>query len=579
MDPVTPAGVFVPSARARWEWIRDSRRDCSPVSGLSLRHCRLEPPYQSLASGFSICSRQALFAPSRVRDRPPWTSPLPTSPPGSVETRRRFEPGSSGACSQAPTDSGAASGEFQLPRSLLSKPISAPEDLLGQGLELTVEALLTWVRGGAHDSAPVLNEAQQMTPRRRKSRIYWRSRGGARRAYGDFRDLGGKREPLIPSGEHFATTDPDVAAHLASQRVRELEELRRRRALYGRSDEATLAIQARDYLIARRRAGNVTNAWLEACEGFLKRAREFFGADRSMESIRVSDVRTWAGHLLSLTGSSGRKLGPETVRRHRFTLSAVYRFTQETELLPPGFNPVASFREKPPARQAEAHWLEVPDAALLLEAARTLPTVETPAGEGIGAELAYPLLATFLLTGARRSEVLGLELDDVSLDRRTVTFRPNAWRRLKTRTSWRVVAMCPQLEEVLRAYLFDARLERPGKLLFPSFATGREAMLVDVRKLIDRIGARAGWKPGELGTRVFRHTWTAARLQTLDQGAPVSLYTVSRELGHGSEEMVKRVYAHLGTIRHRSEVVEFRVEQHLEALKDRLERHRGGCGY
>jgi hypothetical protein len=52
--------------------------------------------------------------------------------------------------------------------------------------------------------------------------------------------------------------------------------------------------------------------------------------------------------------------------------------------------------------------------------------------------------------------------------------------------------------------------------------------------------------------------------------APVSIYTVSRELGHGSEEMVRRVYAHLGTVRHRSEVVELRVEQHLEALKDRL---------
>ena len=33
---------------------------------------------------------------------------------------------------------------------------------------------------------------------------------------------------------------------------------------------------------------------------------------------------------------------------------------------------------------------------------------------------------------------------------------------------------------------------------------------------------------------------------------------------------MRRVYAHLGTVRHRSEVVEFRLEQHLEALKDRL---------
>jgi hypothetical protein len=149
-------------------------------------------------------------------------------------------------------------------------------------------------------------------------------------------------------------------------------------------------------------------------------------------------------------------------------------------------------------------------------------------------------------------------------------FRPHAHRRLKTRTSWRVVPLFPQLAQILRAYVFGPRLEYAGGLLFPSFATGSEAMWVDVRKLIDRIGVRAGWKAGELGTRVFRHTWTAARLQTLDRGAPVSLYTVSRELGHGSEEMVRRVYAHLGAVRHRSEVVEFRVEQHLEVLKDRL---------
>ena len=83
---------------------------------------------------------------------------------------------------------------------------------------------------------------------------------------------------------------------------------------------------------------------------------------------------------------------------------------------------------------------------------------------------------------------------------------------------------------------------------------------------------RAGFQKGELRTKAFRHTYCAARLQTLDQGAPVSTYTVARELGHESEAMVRRVYAHLGEIRHRSEVVEYRVEQHLERLGDRLQR-------
>jgi hypothetical protein len=36
--------------------------------------------------------------------------------------------------------------------------------------------------------------------------------------------------------------------------------------------------------------------------------------------------------------------------------------------------------------------------------------------------------------------------------------------------------------------------------------------------------------------------------------------------------MVRKVYAHLGAIRHRSEVVEYRVEQHLERIGDRLQR-------
>jgi integrase len=57
---------------------------------------------------------------------------------------------------------------------------------------------------------------------------------------------------------------------------------------------------------------------------------------------------------------------------------------------------------------------------------------------------------------------------------------------------------------------------------------------------------RAGWQPGEIRSKMFRHTYCAARLQTLDQGAPVSAYTVAKELGHGGESMVRRVYGHLG---------------------------------
>ncbi|MEZ0334927.1 MAG: tyrosine-type recombinase/integrase, partial [Gemmatimonadales bacterium] len=240
--------------------------------------------------------------------------------------------------------------------------------------------------------------------------------------------------------------------------------------------------------------------------------------------------------------------------------------------MPLGFNPVAALMDKPTIVRREARWLEVPEAALFLEAARTLPTVVTAAGEGIGGELAAPLIGTFLLTGGRLKEVLGLELDDVSFDRRTVTFRPNSWRRLKTQTSWRVVPLWPQLEELLRGWVFGPRIGRGGRLLFPSFASGQEAPLRETRRLLDRIAQRIRWKAGEIRHRIFRHSFCAARFMTLDRGAPVSLYTVSREMGHGSEDLVRRVYSHLGTVRHRSEVVEYRVEQHFERLGDQLRR-------
>lgn len=164
----------------------------------------------------------------------------------------------------------------------------------------------------------------------------------------------------------------------------------------------------------------------------------------------------------------------------------------------------------------------------------------------------------------------GIRVEDISFDRKTITFRPSSFRRLKTRSSHRVVPLWPQLEEILREHVFG-RAEPLGELLFPSpRPNGREQMIRDLRRMLDAIGERAGCEEGRIRTKLFRHTYCAARLQTLDRGVPVALYTVSRELGHSSTRMVERVYSHLGQVRHRSEVVEYRVEEFEEELGGRL---------
>jgi len=91
-------------------------------------------------------------------------------------------------------------------------------------------------------------------------------------------------------------------------------------------------------------------------------------------------------------------------------------------------------------------------------------------------------------------------------------------------------------------------------------------MIVDFRGPLDAIAERVGWKAGEIRSKAFRHTYCAARLQCLDRGAPVSEYTVARELGHGGFEMIRRVYGHLGQLRHRSEIVEFQADTLLNEL-------------
>ena len=97
--------------------------------------------------------------------------------------------------------------------------------------------------------------------------------------------------------------------------------------------------------------------------------------------------------------------------------------------------------EKPAPRREEARWLEVHEAALLLESVRTYQPLTEPQRQAHGGAISananphiYPLLATFLLTGGGKSEVLGLEVDDVSFQRT----RRRACRHLTTVPPWHV---------------------------------------------------------------------------------------------------------------------------------------------
>jgi len=403
-------------------------------------------------------------------------------------------------------------------------------------------------------------------PKRRKSRIYWRGgRGWA--DFRDFADVGGRREALKPDGDDHATDDRAVARVLADRRLAELKQLRRQRAILGESAAATtLEAYAAYHLVQKKRSGRVTDGWLDQAENYLERAVEYFGAQRPLMSITVAHVLDWAEVVKeTVRGPGGDPASPGTVRHHLNALSNLYQRAKSENLVAGNYNPVSAIMrgEKPTGRRQEAAFLEQHEAAALMAAARRVKSKRPD----IACPFLPELIATLLLTGGRKAEVLGLEVDDVSFERKTVSFSPNQWRRLKTAHSIRTVPLWPQLEAILGPYIMPAdRTPRSG-LLFPSTnRAGATIMVRDFRKALAVVAKAAKLDTARITPKVFRHTYCAARLQSLDNGQPVSAWTVKTELGHGSLAMVERVYGHLGQTRDRTEGVEYLPKVGEEAV-------------
>lgn len=407
--------------------------------------------------------------------------------------------------------------------------------------------------------------------RKRKSRIYLKRN----RWYGDFRDyaeVGGKKEALMAPGTRSATSDEAEAARLAAARVEELERLLKNGVCVEPGINLTrLGDFADHHLELEAKLTHNTTAWLHQVENHLDTAVGFFGADALLRDIVTPTVTRYALHLKTLRKWSRRDggaakhgtIGPGSQRKYLNSLSKLFRRAIAEGIVPQTHNPVAGMMEKPSADYEEADWLEVPDAALFLHAAR----LYRPKRADLAISCVYPLIAALLLTGGRLAEVLGLEITDVNFERKTVTFRRKTARRLKTKGSYRVVPLWPQLEMILREYL-DSSDAPKGKLLFPS-TTGHDERISDIGRIFQELSTRIG-RANAVRGKITLHTYCAARLQTIDRGYPISEYTVAEELGHHSMKMVREIYGHLGLIRHRSEGVEYRVDQHAQVLGSRV---------
>lgn len=228
---------------------------------------------------------------------------------------------------------------------------------------------------------------------------------------------------------------------------------------------------------------------------------------------------------------------PQTVLHELHALSSLFKRAVAEGYL--AQNPVALMVDKPKVERDEPEWLEPEEAAAFLAEC-----------EGD----THTLMAIALLTGARKKEVTGLEWSDVDFGRGLIRIRPNEWRKLK-RGQARSIKLWPQLRAMLEP------LRQKSGLVVPSERTGRP--YTDVRPSIEEAREAAGIEKA-ITWNTLRHTYASLRLQTLDNGAPISLFKVARELGHSSPTMIFKHYGHVLESPQRLEMVEYRIREEEE---------------
>jgi integrase len=435
---------------------------------------------------------------------------------------------------------------------------------------------------------------EQGGPRGRTSEprasLYWK-RGFA---YGDFRaweKWGGRMEPLKPEGATVAATEPTEAAILFGRRLEALRELRSRHPHGLAADELDRLTAFIGFYLAskanRQGRKRATAEWLRLQEVRLIHAARFF-AGRGVVKLRElgpADVRAYMEHLQTCTAPRSKGTGG---RRGRFSTTTQRRYLDALgEVLQAAVaegrierNWVHERTDLPTPEPSPTQHLELPEAALLLEAARRWAATR---GER---RPVYPFLAFLLLTGARLSEALAVELADVRFPgdpvypQGVVIIRPTESRvllgrghadRLKSEHSVRMVALQPQLAEILSEYLSGPNAPA-GPLLFPEPGTHGQQPLGDFRKLLDTIGETAGFKRGELRTRRFRTTFCTHRLCTLDEaGHPMTAWKLRGETGHGSEQMIEARYGRYAKHRARRPMLEYRWDEWVPQMAGRFD--------
>lgn len=313
-----------------------------------------------------------------------------------------------------------------------------------------------------------------------------------------------------------------------------------------------------DQFLGSLGSGSIEDSTLYGMKIHIKHLKRHLGANFRIQQLQFDDLQGYVDQRSQDKGLRGRDLSPTTIKKELVTFKAVWTWAMRRGLVNRPFPNdglrFAKTTEQPPFRtwaeierrierggltseQQSDLWdclfLTLPEVEAVLEYVRTRALLP----------FLYPMFVFAAHTGARRSEMIRSQVDDIDLVRKTAVIRER--KRVPGKCTTRSVPLSPLLADVLKSWLtthpggpwtfchsLDAvTLRNDGQGIAPLMKAVAHNSFKYVLK---------GSKWSKLrGWHVFRHSFCSnAAAAGIDQRV------INGWVGHQTEEMVRR-YRHL----------------------------------
>ena len=300
--------------------------------------------------------------------------------------------------------------------------------------------------------------------------------------------------------------------------------------------------------------GAIEKATLSCMRIHLSHIKRILGRRFLFTETQLGDLRNYVGERLKEKGRRGGKVSSVTARKELNSFRTVWNWAREEGLIQRSF-PVRGLKlpktEEKLAfktlgeveRRIERGGLSEKQQAELWDAVfLTLPELQQVLAHVGHADLepvVYPMFAFAAYTGARRSEIIRSQLDDLDFDSRTALIHER--KRVPGQISTRRVPLTDELVAALKTWF----VSHPGGLHTFALRTDQVghglAAPLTPRQMHRRFRlALKGTRWEKLrGWHLFRHSFASnCAARGVDQRI------IDSWVGHGSDAMVKR-YRHL----------------------------------